>query len=131
MDTPNMDNRNAANRDTAVRQLPAAFSFLQPFVAEWGLATEKERFYKLHTTRLEDLRPFYDAMLPRMDEILAYLNEYSMGSMPDDARVLFDLAMTFAETAHPLDLKWTDVDFNDAYPWDKFEFRTVSTADQQ
>jgi hypothetical protein len=37
--------------------------------------------------------------------------------------------MTFAETAHPIDLNWNDVDFPDAYPWDKFEFRTVSAAD--
>ena len=50
------------------------------------------------------------------------------GSVPGEA-VLADgnLSLAFAETAHPIDLGWSDVDFTDAYPWDRFEFRTVST----
>jgi hypothetical protein len=116
---------------TETRSLPNEFSDLQLFVNDWALTTEKERFDRLHSITLDQLKPFYDTMLARMDSILEYLNQFRMGDMPSDARTLFDLSMTFAETAHPLDLKWTDVDFNDAYPWHKFEFRTVSCADQQ
>jgi hypothetical protein len=108
------------------RPLPEPFSELARFVPEWALTNERDRFHKLHSVTIEQLRPFYDAMLPRMKEILPYLNEYKLGALPDDARTLFDLAMTFSETAHPIDLKWTDVDFTDAYPWQKFEFRSVS-----
>jgi hypothetical protein len=114
-----------------VRTLPEQYAYLRPFIRDWALSTEKDRFHKLHTTSLADLKVFYDAMLPRMDDILDYLNQYTIGAMPPDARTLFDLAMTFAETAHPLDLRWTDVDFTDAYPWEKFQFGTVSLADQQ
>jgi hypothetical protein len=110
------------------RMLPPRFAELAPFVADWALSTERDRFLRLHTVTIDVLRPFYEAMLARMDEVLDYLNQYDMDSLPADARTLFDLAMTFAETAHPIDLKWSDVDFNDAYPWQKFEFRTVSCA---
>lgn len=108
------------------QRLPHPFADLQPWVAEWALTTERDRFRKLHSVTLSQLKAFYDAMLPRMDEVLPYLNQYSIGSMPPDAQMLFDLSMTFAETAHPVDLKWNDVDFPQAYDWDKFEFRTVS-----
>jgi hypothetical protein len=108
------------------RVLPEPFADLQGFVPDWGLATEQERFKKLHSVTLGQLREFYDAMLPRMDLVLDYLDQYTISAMPEDATVLYQLAMTFAETAHPVDLRWNDVDFPDAYSWQKFEFRTVS-----
>ena len=109
--------------------LPASFVDLEIFVPEWALKSEAARFQKLHQVTLAQLRLFYDALLPRMEEILLYLNQYKIQELPTDAKILFHLAMTFAETAHPIDLNWADVDFPDAYPWDKFEFRTVSTAE--
>ena len=112
----------------APRTLPPRFAELAPFVADWALPTEHDRYHRLHRSTLEELRRFYDAMLPRMDEVLDYLDQWSVPALPADARVLYELAMTFAETAHPIDLHWQGVDFNDAYPWDRFEFRTVSAA---
>ena len=111
---------------TTERPLPPRFTDLAPFVAAWALPNERARFEKLHASSLADLKPFYDAMLPRMDAVLDYLDQYEVGHMPDGAQTLFELAMTFAETAHPLDLKWSGVDFDDACPWQRFEFRTVS-----
>src|SRR5438067_1409476 len=109
-------------------KLPEPFAALNPFVKDWALPHEQARYQRLHTVSLDELRAFYDAMLPRMDEILPFLNQYSMKDMPEDVRTLFDMAMTFSETAHPIDLKWKDVDFNDAYAWDKLEFRTISAG---
>ena len=111
---------------TEESSLPEAFASLQPLVGEWALASERARYQKLHRCTLDELRAFYDAMLPRMSEILEYLDRYTVSDMPDDARTLFHLAMTFSETAHPIDLKWRDVDFDSAYPWERMEFRTVS-----
>ena len=110
------------------RKLPEAFADLAPFVAEWALASERERFDKLHAVTIAQLRVFYDAMLPRLPQVLQHLDQYRISELPQEERTLFDLAMTFAETAHPIDLKWNDVDFPDAYPWQKFEFRTVSAG---
>jgi hypothetical protein len=110
------------------RKLPEAFADLSPFVEEWALTSEQQRFVKLHGVTIDYLRTFYDAMLPRLEAVLHHLNQYRIGELPEEERTLFDLAMTFAETAHPIDLKWKDVDFPDAYSWQKFEFRTVSAG---
>ena len=90
------------------RTLPAQFADLAVWVRDWALTTERERFLKLHSVQLLQLRDFYQAMLPRIDEILVYLNQWEVSALPADARTLFDLAMTFSETAHPIDLNWKD-----------------------
>ncbi len=107
------------------RLLPPRFADLQPWVAAWALPNERERYFKLHSVDIDELRAFYDAMMPRMDGVLDYLNGFDARSMPEDVTCLFQLAMTFAETAHPIDLGWKSVDFDAAYPWQKLEFRTV------
>lgn len=113
---------------TSVPSLPEDFVDLEAFVAEWALDCEQARFHKLHTVSLENLRAFYDAMLPRLPAILGYLKRHKLGAMPADARTLFDLAMTFVETSHPIDLGWGDTDFPGAYRWQAFEFRSVSCS---
>mgnify|MGYP003340016106 CR=1 FL=1 len=107
--------------------LPAGFSDLERFVAEWALPNEKERYLKLHASTLPQLKAFYDAMLPRMDAVMEFLKTQPVEGMAPDAQALFHLAMTFSETAHPLDLGWKDVDFPSAFAWDRLEFRSVST----
>jgi hypothetical protein len=107
--------------------LPAGFAGLEPLVAKCALASEKDRYLKLHGSTLAELKVFYDAMLPRMDEIMLYLKTQPADGMAPEALTLFHLAMTFAETAHPLDLGWKDVDFPSAFPWERMEFRGVST----
>jgi hypothetical protein len=110
------------------RELPTAFAALQPFVDGWTLTSEQDRFKKLHTSTIDDLRSFHGAVMPLLQQMLDYLNQWKIGELPEDAQTLYDLTMTFAETAHPVDLRWKDVDFPDAYAWDKFEFRTVSAG---
>lgn len=110
------------------RKLPEPFADLASFADEWALTSERDRFVKLHSVTIDQLRVFYDAVLPRLQAVLDYLDQYEIAELPEDARTLYDLAMTFAETAHPPDLKWTEVDFPGAYAWQKFEFRTVSAG---
>ena len=108
--------------------LPRQFSALEPFASEWALQTEKERHDHLVSRSVDQLRPFYDAMLPRMDEITLYLNEFPLDAMPADAQRLFDLGMTFMECAHPIDLRWKTTDIEDKFPAHRFEFLPPSCA---
>ena len=107
--------------------LPAKFSSLAPWVAEWALTNERDRYHKLHASNLQQLREFYDAMLPKMDAVMEFLKTQPLVGMQLEAMNLYHLAMTFAETAHPLDLGWKDVDFPSAHRWQSVEFGTVST----
>ncbi|MBV7483847.1 hypothetical protein [Bordetella sp. BOR01] len=106
--------------------LPDEFADLEHFVPDWALPSEERRFHRLHSVRLEELRGFYDAMLPRLPAILDYLGRCKLSALPRQARTLFDLAMTYVETSHPIDLGWKDTDFPGAYRWQAFEFRSIS-----
>ena len=110
------------------RDVPERFAALRPFIADWALGSEEDRYRKLHASTITQLRTFYDVVMAQLPEMLEYLKKCPLNGMPPDAQTLFDLAMTFAETAHPIDLKWKDVDFAGAYDWRKMEFRTVSRS---
>lgn len=109
-------------------RLPAGFQDLEPYVGAWAIDNEKDRYLKLHRAQIEDVRTFYNAVFARIDDIIDRLNQTPLAAFSEEEKTLMNLAMTFAETAHPVDLNWKGVDFNDAYTWEKFEFQGVSLA---
>jgi hypothetical protein len=82
----------------AEQQLPAQFAELEPFLG-WSLATERERTAKRQTSSMPEIKAYYDAMLPGLDEILDYLNNFSQEDVPSDVQRLFFLSMSLAEIA--------------------------------
>lgn len=108
--------------------LPEAFSDLQPFVADWARRGQTARYNQMLDAGIEKLRVFYNAMMPRMDAIIAHLNTFPLDAMPPAEQTLFDMALTFAETAHPVDFKWKAVQFDDVYPIDKIKLISTSEA---
>jgi hypothetical protein len=105
------------------RSLPAQFRDLEPFVADWALRSEGERLAKLTRTSIADLKVFYDAIFARAEEIKTYLNAFPLDQMPDDAQTLFDMLLTFVETAHPIELNWTETDIDDAFALERMTIR--------
>lgn len=104
---------------TEDRPLPPPFRDLQPFVAEWAQQSEAGRLAKLTRSSIAELKAFYDAIFPRAEEIKAYLSAFKLDAMPQDAQTLFDLLLTFIETAHPIELNWTTTDIDDAFSLDR------------
>ena len=87
-------------------RLPSAFSDLEQWVDAWALSCEEDRFRKLHAVSYEELADFYGAMQARLPAVLDYLSGFKLSGMPADALTLFHLAMTMAETSHPMELGW-------------------------
>lgn len=79
-------------------QLPEPFQDLAPYLA-WSLPTECERSVKRQASTMEEITAFYQAMLPRMEEILPYLAQFPQENVPVDVRRLFYLALALAEVA--------------------------------
>jgi hypothetical protein len=79
--------------------LPDQFKELEPFAREWALASEGERNRKRLSSRIDDIQAFYNGMLPRMNEIMSYLNQFPLTQMPEEARRLFHLTLSLAEGA--------------------------------
>ncbi|MFI4986112.1 MAG: hypothetical protein ACHQF3_01605 [Alphaproteobacteria bacterium] len=108
--------------------LPPAFGDLAPYVKAWALASERERYFKLLASSLDELRIFHDAMFPRSEEIIAYLSRFPLDDLPADARVLYELMTTFVETAYPIDLKWKQTDIENGTAPERLQFHGASAG---
>ena len=78
--------------------LPGQFQGLEKWI-DWSLETEDERSDRRQASTMEDIKAFYDAMLARMEEVLPYLEQFSLDALPDDASRLFYLTLSLAEVA--------------------------------
>lgn len=83
--------------------LPPEFAELAPFL-DWALATADERqTRRRHATSVE-LRTFYDAMLPRIEEILVEVDRFPIGKLPESHHAIYNLALSLAEIAPHIEL---------------------------
>lgn len=71
--------------------LPDGFTDLEPFVADWALPTRAQRYEARLSRTYQELVGFYDAIAPRAEEAIAYLNERDIDALPDDATRLLHL----------------------------------------
>ena len=63
------------------------------------LPTSIERNRKRPQSSMDEINVFYNAMLPRLKEILAYLDQFSLQEMPQDALRLMFLSLSLAEVS--------------------------------
>jgi hypothetical protein len=83
--------------------LPTRFSDLDQF-AQWALPTSTERNRKRLGSSMDEINALYKALLPRLEEILAYLDQFSLQEMPQDARRLLFLSLSLAEVSIAVEL---------------------------
>ncbi len=81
--------------------LPAEFSDLEPFVADWCLDSEPERYAKRLSSTMGEIQAFYDAIMPRAEDAMVYLDRFPLDALPEDAvrllKLLYSLIlMSFA-----------------------------------
>src|SRR6266481_3476299 len=84
-------------------QLPSGFSDLERF-ADWMLPTSVERNRKRLASSMDEINALYNAMLPRLEEVLAYLDQFSLQEMPQDAQRLLHLSLSLAEISIAVEL---------------------------
>ena len=81
--------------------LPAEFADLEPFVAGWCLDSEPERYAKRLGSTMKEIQGFYDAVMPRAEDAMKYLEKLPLDDLPEDAwrllKLLYSLiVMSFA-----------------------------------
>ena len=84
-------------------RLPAPFADLEPF-ADWCLATERERYAKRLASSLDEMQAFYDAALPRLDDMLDHLDRHALDALPDDATRLLWLCYSLVNVSFPVEV---------------------------
>lgn len=71
--------------------LPSAFAELEPLAATWCLPTETERWNRRMASSLPEMREFYDAFFPRLEDAIEYCDKFPLNDLPDDALHLLHL----------------------------------------
>jgi hypothetical protein len=80
-------------------KLPSAFAEAEPYAEIWCLATEDERWTQRMSSNMAEMRQFYDAFFPRVEEAIDYCDKFSLDDMPDDAVNLLHLIYSLVMVA--------------------------------
>jgi hypothetical protein len=79
--------------------LPSAFSELEEFAQTWCLPTEAERWNQRLASGMAEMREFYDAFFPRLEEAVEYCDKFSLDDLPEDALNLLHLIYSLVMVA--------------------------------
>lgn len=85
-------------------RLPNQFHDLEPLASVWSLPTEAKRHARRLASNITELRGLYDALMPRIDDMLAYLSEFQVENLTPEGRNLFYLACSLAEIGPAVEL---------------------------
>ena len=90
-------------RTMAEPPLPEAFQDLAPWL-DWALDPERARTERREASSMAEIRTFYDAVLPRLEEMIRYLEGYRRGDMPAPAQRLYLISLSLVEVANLVEL---------------------------
>ena len=79
--------------------LPEAFMDLSPFVAYRAVAGQNERRFQRSDTTMAEIKRFYDAMYPRADAAMRYLDAFPLRDMPGPEARLMRLVLSLAQAS--------------------------------
>jgi len=84
-----------------VKSLPAQFAELAPYAPIWALATETERNIQRHTVGMDAIYEYSKAILPRVDEVVTFLNAIPLSDLDSkpEAMTLMQMLLSLAEIA--------------------------------
>jgi hypothetical protein len=97
--------------------LPAEFTDLEGWAAEWVLPTLEDRLQKRLVTPMKDLQAFYDAVLPRAEAAMTYLDQFPVTDVPDTARNLMGVLYSLSCVSVATDVFGSQRDPNSGATW--------------
>jgi len=83
--------------------LPPDFADLEPF-AGWSLESEAERYAKRLSSTMDELQAFYDSAFPRLEDAMAYLDQFDLKALPEDAKRLLWLCYSLITASFPVEV---------------------------
>lgn len=83
--------------------LPEAFADLALWL-DWALEPERARTEKREASSMAEIRAFYDALLPRLEAMIRYLEDFRDCDMPAPARNLYLISLSLVEVANLVEL---------------------------
>ena len=84
--------------------LPPGFSDLEPWAPGWCLDSEPERYAKRLSSSMGEIQAFYDAIFPRAEEAIQYLEQFPLDALPEDAQRLLKLLYSLIVMSFPVEI---------------------------
>jgi hypothetical protein len=79
--------------------LPSAFAELEEFAQTWCLPTEAERWNQRLACSMAEMREFYQAFFPRLEEAIEYCDKFPLDDLPEDVMNLLHLIYSLVMVA--------------------------------
>ncbi len=86
----------------AVVALPHQFSELAPY-SDWVRETWRERYEKRLASSMDEMQAFYDAIMPRLQEIVDYCDSFELNDLPEPVRNVLLLTFALCEVSFPVE----------------------------
>lgn len=99
-----MTTAETAAENTAETTLPEGFRELEPWVADWAKPTRAERYATRLGKDIDELTAFYDAITPRAEEAIDYLNGFDLNELPDEEMRLMRLMYSLVLVAYAVNV---------------------------
>lgn len=80
------------------------FSELQEFIDEWGHGDAHQRLNRRSSSDFSDIKRFYDAIVPRLGEIIEFLNRFLVDDIPEEYKPLAYMALAACEVDDPVNV---------------------------
>ena len=84
--------------------LPSAFAELEELAQTWCLPTERERWNQRLASSMAEMREFYDAFFPRLEEAVEYCDKFSLDDLPEDVVNLLHLIYSLVMVAMAIEI---------------------------
>ena len=88
----------------AETRLPTAFAELEAYAEKWCLATETERWDQRMASTMPEMRQFYDAFFPRLEEAIDYCDKFPLDDLPVDVTNLLHLIYSLVMVAMSVEI---------------------------
>ena len=102
----------------STRRLPPDFEDLEPY-ADWALPGEASRGRKRTSSPMQEIQSFYDAMLPRMEAVMGYLNAFPLNELSAEAQRLMNMVLSLAEIGPAVEF-YGEPAVIDGFPTERF-----------
>jgi len=97
--------------------LPAEFADLEPWATDWVLPTLEDRLQRRLASSMEDLHAFYDAVFPRAEAAMTYLDQFAIDAVPETAANLMGLLYSLSCVSVATDVFGSQRDPNSGATW--------------
>jgi hypothetical protein len=94
--------------------LPSAFAELEDYARTWCLPTETERWDARVQASMSELKEFYDAFFPRLEEAIDYCDKFPLDNLPDDVLHLLHMIYSLIMVAMAVEIMHQPVPVNAA-----------------